>query len=68
MRKRTPLDTLTAQQAAPRNALTVNVSLAVDFQQLADWPPETLRAFMLGIANVVSAKRIALDARPTGRR
>ena len=37
--------------------LRLNVNLTLDMEQLATWNPATLRAFLLGMASVISATR-----------
>lgn len=37
--------------------LSVHVTLAVDLREFADWPPETTKAFMAGVAQVVNATK-----------
>jgi hypothetical protein len=39
--------------------LNLNVSIAVDMMQMATWPPQTVTAFMQGLAQVITAKAAA---------
>ena len=50
----------------PQNMNAINLTLTVDvpdLRVLATWPPATVDAFLRGIAQVVSAKRMVHDLR-----
>jgi hypothetical protein len=51
--------TFDATPLPPSNVLRVGVDMAVDLQQLATWPADASRAFMLGVAQVLAAQKEA---------
>jgi hypothetical protein len=43
----------------------VEVDVNIDFAKMAHWPPENVRAFMDGLAKVVTAHQAATPRTPT---
>lgn len=49
--------------STPDGMLRLNVNLAVDLREFADWPPACVTAFMAGVAQCLTAEAHAREAR-----